>query len=229
MPFRILCADSSAIAQRGIDSLCRQHAHCRIDRFVSSRTELRQALAEEHFDVLVADSRLENVDFMADAFDIRCQMKDLRMLLFAEYRSSTLVARAVAYECYDVVFRDSPGSEFIESLQSLEQGRPPERSVLVQFRSSMTRTEWPAIPKFPFLTKRETQIVALLGLGLSNREVSLTLGIGIETTKEHMRNILRKTKQPDRTAVAVWGLKQPSLAACLPILEPAPSWVSSSA
>lgn len=186
-------------------------------------------MAEEHFDVLVADSRLENVDFMADAFDIRSQMADLRMLLFTEHRSPTVVARAVAYECYDVVFRDSPGSEFIESLQSLEQGRPPERSVLVQFRSFMTRPEWPSIPKAPFLTKRETQIVALLGLGLSNREISLTLRIGIETTKEHVRNLLRKTKQPDRTAIAVWGLKQPSLAACMPILESSSSWASSTA
>lgn len=216
MPFRILCADSSAIIQRGIDAICQQTADCRVDRFASCRDELHQALIEEHFDVLVTNCRINGMDFMEEAFELKSQLGDLRLILYTEHRNSTTIARAVAYRFYDVVFRDWPGTALTESLRSLERGQPPARSILLQYRDYMKRSDWPSLPKAPGLTKRETHIVAMLGLGLSNREISLALGIGIETTKEHVRNLLRKLKLPDRTAVAVWGLKQPVLAAIVP-------------
>ncbi|MCU0715453.1 MAG: response regulator transcription factor [Pirellula sp.] len=219
MPFRILCADSSVVIQRGIDALCQQTADCRIDRFACSRDELHQALAEEHFDVLVTNCRIDGTDFLEEAFELKSQLRDLRLILYTENRNSTTVARAVAYRFYDAVFRDGPSSVFIDSLRSLERGEPPPQSILLQYRDYMTRSDWPPLPKAPRLTKREIHIVAMLGLGLSNREISLALGIGIETTKEHVRNLLRKLKLPDRTAVAVWGLKQPALAALFPATE----------
>lgn len=218
MPFRILCADSSAVIQRGIEALCQQTSDCRVDRFASCRDDLHQALVEEHFDVLVTNCRINGMDFMEEAFELKSQLRDLRLILYTEHRNSTTVARAVAYRFYDVVFRDGPGAALTESLRSLERGQPPPQSILLRYRDYMTRSDWPILPKAPGLTKRETHIVAMLGLGLSNREISLALGIGIETTKEHVRNLLRKLRLPDRTAVAVWGLKQPMLSA----LSPAP-------
>lgn len=223
MPFRILCADSSVVIQRGIDALCQQTSDCRIDRFASCRDELHQALLEEHFDVLVTNGRLNGIDFMEEAFELKSRLRDLRLILYTEYRNPTSVARAVAYRFYDVIFRDCPGTAFADSLRSLERGQPPAQSILLQYRNYMTRSDWPTLPKAPGLTKRETHIVAMLGLGLSNREISLALGIGIETTKEHVRNLIRKLKLPDRTAIAVWGLKQPMLAALFPATDASPA------
>jgi DNA-binding NarL/FixJ family response regulator len=49
-----------------------------------------------------------------------------------------------------------------------------------------------------------------IGLGLSNKEIAKSLCISVETVKEHVQNILRKTKAADRTDAAVkavrWGL-----------------------
>jgi len=60
------------------------------------------------------------------------------------------------------------------------------------------------------LTQREVQVLRHIGLGLSNKEIAKSLSISVETVKEHVQNILRKTKAADRTDVAVkavrWGL-----------------------
>ena len=60
------------------------------------------------------------------------------------------------------------------------------------------------------LTQREVQVLRHVGLGLSNKEIAKSLKISVETVKEHVQNILRKTKATDRTDVAVkavrWGL-----------------------
>jgi DNA-binding NarL/FixJ family response regulator len=47
-----------------------------------------------------------------------------------------------------------------------------------------------------------------VALGLSNREIGRSLGISIETVKEHVQNILRKIDVADRTQAAVWAIKK---------------------
>ena len=47
-----------------------------------------------------------------------------------------------------------------------------------------------------------------LALGLSNREIAKSLGISIETVKEHVQNAYRKLDLRDRTEVAVWAVKK---------------------
>jgi DNA-binding NarL/FixJ family response regulator len=57
------------------------------------------------------------------------------------------------------------------------------------------------------LTPRETQVLRQVALGLSNREIADSLEISIETVKEHVQNLLRKTALDDRTQAAVWAIR----------------------
>jgi DNA-binding NarL/FixJ family response regulator len=57
------------------------------------------------------------------------------------------------------------------------------------------------------LTRRETEVLALLAEGKMYKEVSITLGIEMETTKKHIRNIYGKLQVQNRTeAVNKWRL-----------------------
>jgi DNA-binding NarL/FixJ family response regulator len=58
------------------------------------------------------------------------------------------------------------------------------------------------------LTNRELQVLRHVALGLSNREIGRSLGISIETVKEHVQNILRKVDANDRTQAAVWAVRR---------------------
>jgi DNA-binding NarL/FixJ family response regulator len=58
------------------------------------------------------------------------------------------------------------------------------------------------------LTRRETQVLRHVAMGLSNREIGKSLGISVETIKEHVQNILRKLDVNDRTQAAIWALKR---------------------
>ena len=57
------------------------------------------------------------------------------------------------------------------------------------------------------LTPRESQVLAHIAYGLSNDEISHTLGISVETVKEHVQKILRKLAVNDRTQAAVWAVR----------------------
>lgn len=54
----------------------------------------------------------------------------------------------------------------------------------------------------PTLTGRECDILHLVGLGLTNKEIARRLDIGIGTAKTHVHNLLRKLKLKSRAQVA---------------------------
>jgi ATP/maltotriose-dependent transcriptional regulator MalT len=65
------------------------------------------------------------------------------------------------------------------------------------------------------LTRRETEVAALIAQGLSNRQIAERLVITSRTVASHIENILEKLAFTSRTQIAVWamehGLVAPSL------------------
>ena len=57
------------------------------------------------------------------------------------------------------------------------------------------------------LTERESQVLRHIALGLSNKEIALSLKLSVDTVKEHVQNILRKLEVNDRTQAAVWAVR----------------------
>ena len=49
-----------------------------------------------------------------------------------------------------------------------------------------------AVPASALLTPKEAEILGLLGRGMSNKRIALTLGIGAETVKWHLKNLFSK-------------------------------------
>ena len=58
------------------------------------------------------------------------------------------------------------------------------------------------------LSPRELEVLAALARGRSNKEIAAKLGIGEETVKTHVSNILSKLHLADRTQAAIYGLQK---------------------
>ncbi|MBU3693515.1 MAG: two-component system response regulator NarL [Rhodocyclaceae bacterium] len=64
----------------------------------------------------------------------------------------------------------------------------------------------PQPPALTSLTGRETEILAQLAEGLSNKEIARQLGISDATVKVHIKHLLRKLNMKSRLEAAVWAL-----------------------
>lgn len=70
---------------------------------------------------------------------------------------------------------------------------------------SLTTKEYEA--KLNLLTRRERQVLILIGQGLSNSLIAQTLTISQDTVKTHVRSILEKLELSDRTQAAVFAVR----------------------
>ena len=56
-------------------------------------------------------------------------------------------------------------------------------------------------------TANELEIIKLIALGLSNKEISKALYMSVSTVKSHLENIYRKTGVNNRVLLAIFALK----------------------
>jgi DNA-binding NarL/FixJ family response regulator len=159
-------------------------------------------------DIVLMDVLMPNVDGLDALEKIRQTVPKTKVIMMSGYDNPTYIARAMALGAATYLLKDVSGKEIVATIKRVAKGetlagdtRAGDMKTFLQTRPDPKADEVP-------LTKREYQVVRNLALGLSNREIAKSLDISIETVKEHLQNVLRKLDMPDRTAVAVWAMKQ---------------------
>ena len=145
-----------------------------------------------------------------DSFDLAKQLKesnpDLKIVMLGVQDNTTYMARAASAGVNDYLLEGSTGRQIIDTIRDAANEKSPSSlssygKVLASMRD---RSSNPAVD----LTPRELQVLRHVGYGLSNDEIARSMGISVETIKEHVQNILRKMGVQDRTQAAVWAVKQ---------------------
>ena len=127
--------------------------------------------------------------------------------VYSEFDNPTFIARAVALGAVDYLLKQQPLSQVVTRIRHCAAGRPaPTDSLFGQMQAKLREVPTP-VDSLPEMTSREYQVFRHLGMGLSNREIGQSLGISVETVKEHVQNILRKLDVNDRTHAAVTAIR----------------------
>jgi DNA-binding NarL/FixJ family response regulator len=203
---RILCAENSPVTFRGISALLSTEGYSSL-LWAKTVAEIRTALASEPFDLLITELRFADGEFLDLADDFCASYPSLSILVYTQQDNPTYLARASASKLFDYVLKNMDTACLLRAIASVPTKTPTAESLLTMSTKFLGMSMHPSNPNTDHLTKRELQILTHLALGLSNKEISHTLGISLETVKEHVQNVLRKLKASDRTEAAVWALK----------------------
>ena len=169
--------------------------------------EITDNIREHRPDVLVMEVRLGGRDALKSLETVMSEFPELKVVVFSGQDNPSHIARAAALGCYEYIPKTSASETLIKAIKEASTGvETPATSLLKTTRTKMRRGS-SASDDIP-LTNRETQVLQHISMGLSNREVGKSLGISVETVKEHVQNILRKLDVNDRTQAAVWAVKR---------------------
>lgn len=208
MSITVLVADDHEVVRTGLARLL-EGSEITIVAEAENGDQAVEQTMKHNPDVVLMDIRMPETDGLMALEKIREIKPDVRIVMLSTYDNPTYVARSVALGAADYVLKDSGREELIAAIQRAASGESPsEDSILHRVKDTMSRRRERLDRSEIPLTNRELQVLRHVALGLSNREIGRSLGISIETVKEHVQNILRKIDAADRTQAAVWAIKK---------------------
>jgi DNA-binding NarL/FixJ family response regulator len=107
------------------------------------------------------------------------------------------------------VLKDSTFDDFLVTIRSVASGQkvlPPRmtQSLFSQIAKAAVRGERAETLDEVRMTRRESEVIALIGEGLSNKEIAQRLEIATHTVKSHVRNVMEKLALHTRLQIAAY-------------------------
>lgn len=212
MAIRLFIADGEPVSRIGLASFLTA-PDFKIAAEVDRAGELIQKASAESFDLILTDTAFSD----GSGFDAVAQLRQNgysgRILFFSSSSNETSFLRALSAGADSYLLKTVEPTTLIRTAKALaDRGPRYEGENLGFFAGELDRYSHPiknrARPRgVSPLTERQIQVLRCVAAGLGNKEIASVLKIKDDTVKEHIRNILRTLDVKDRTAAAVWAIR----------------------
>ena len=138
---------------------------------------------------------------------LRKALPTLKVVMIGMDPDKELFLRAVRDGIAGYVLKDATAPEVADAVRSVAENQAVCPAGLCQALFEYVARQPPAYPNLLVkhhmgLTRREQQLVEMIGRGLTNKEIAVTLGLSEQTIKNHIHRMLRKLGASDRLTAA---------------------------
>jgi DNA-binding NarL/FixJ family response regulator len=206
---RVLIADDRPIFRAGVQGMLRDFPEIDI---VGEAMTGRQAVERSRRlkpDVILMDLNMPEMGGIAATRAIKEENPDRVVLALTISEAEEDIVEMVAAGASGYVLKDVDPASLARSIQDAHAGHfqlddQLTRRVIVRLGSTLKRSRRPLAEP---LTERETQILRMVVVGMSNKAIANRLGLGEGTIKSHLRNIYRKLQVRTRAEAAAQAVQ----------------------
>jgi DNA-binding NarL/FixJ family response regulator len=207
MAIKVIVADDHEVVRAGLKSLI-DGTDIRIVAEATSGGAAHKLVMKHKPDLVLLDVRMPDGDGLNCLARIKLDQPETPVVMFSSFDNPTYIARAVALGASGYLSKSASRAEIIGAIQTAASGDSIwSRDELRRVTGALAAPRNGSDGEVP-LTKRESEVLKQLALGLTNKEIAQSLGISYETVKEHVQHILRKIGVSDRTQAAVWAVRK---------------------
>jgi DNA-binding NarL/FixJ family response regulator len=179
-----------------------------VGTYPNAETALRE-IPENWPDVLLSDihlPRMSGIECVAKLKEIRPQLQVIMLTICGDDEQifESLKAGASGY----LIKKTSP-AKILEAIQDVHAGGSPMTSSIARKVVKCFQLQKAPKPELD-LTKRETEILALMAEGKQYKEIAEDLGISALTVRTHIQHIYEKLHVRSRTEAVVRFLRSES-------------------
>jgi DNA-binding NarL/FixJ family response regulator len=138
-----------------------------------------------------------------------------KVLVLTTYDTDSDTLPAIEAGATGYLLKDAPREELFTAVRAAAEGRTVLSPAVASRLVSAVRTPGPP-PGHDALSARETEVLALVAKGTSNREIARILFISEATVKTHLTHIYAKLGVSDRAAAVAVGYDRGILGAASP-------------
>lgn len=200
-PTTVLLTDDHAVVRGALRSLLEGQEDLEVVGEAADLAAAREAIAEREPDVLVLDVNLPDGLSVDAVAELRERWPGTQIVLLTMERDLTLARRALEDGALGYLLKDAAHLELIEAVRRAAAG---ERYLTGAVAAGLEKGA--GEDRRQPLSPREAEVLRLMALGYTNREVGEQLELSVRTVETHRSHIQQKlglSSRPELTRYAL--------------------------
>ena len=206
----LLLIEDNRLLRDGIKAMLNEQPDFVVTATAPASGDVLALLLESRPQLVLLDAALGDEDSMRLLETIRKTAPEARVIVMDLIPVPQDIIEFVEAGCSGFLMKDATVEEFISTIRSVARGvrvLPPilTGTIFSHVARHAARRDPAAVREAVTMTPREREVVALIGEGLSNKEIAERLSIALHTVKSHVHNVLEKLALRTRLQVAAYA------------------------
>ncbi|MFF0837614.1 MULTISPECIES: response regulator [unclassified Streptomyces] len=205
-PIRVFLMDDHEVVRRGVRDLLNDEPDIEVIGEAGTAEQALVRIPALRPQVAVLDVRLPDGDGVSVCRELRSRMPELACLMLTSFDDEEALLDAIMAGASGYVLKQIKGSDLVTAVRTVARGQSlldPSATARLMARLRGGQTPEEAPDELPGLTVREREILALIGEGLTNRQIGGRLFLAEKTVKNHISRLLAKLGVERRVQAAV--------------------------
>lgn len=213
-PIRILLVDDHAVVRAGLRMVLESQPGLSVVGEAADRATALAIASSARPDIILLDLDLGgecSLDFLPE---LLATANGARVIALTGVRDQTVHHRSVQLGVAGLVLKENVADVLRKAIEKVHAGemwleRSLMASVITELRSAATPSPPdPVASKITTLTEREREVIALIAVGLRNKQIGDRLCVSEVTVRHHLTSIFRKLGVSDRLELAIYAHRQ---------------------
>lgn len=204
---RILLADDQDIFREGLAAMLSIEPDLEI---VGAANQGQEAIALAKTlqpQVILMDVRMPICDGVQATREIHERYPWIRILVLTTFDDDKYIFQSLQVGALGYLLKRTPASEIAAAIRSVAQGYSQLGPTIALKVFSQLKPSSSSGSTIADLSKREVEVLKLVGAGKNNQEIAQELYLSDGTVKNHVTQILSKMNLRDRIQAALWSQK----------------------
>jgi two-component system, NarL family, response regulator len=199
-PIRIMLVDDHPVIRTGLALILNNEPDMTVVAQAGSGDEALTMYWQYRPDITLMDLKMSGMTGVQAVQKIRAQAPTARLIILTSYDRDEDIYQSIRAGAMGYLVKDAPSDQIIDALREVHKGRKHfPHTITEKLAERVTMAD---------LSDRELEVLRLLAVGQSNKEIAEKLFLALGTVKYHINNILTKLEAEDRTQAVLAALKR---------------------
>lgn len=210
---RVFLCDDHTLFRQGIRKLLDLEKDIEVVGEAGNGLEMLDMLKKTGPDIILMDIGMPKMDGVNATYKVKKTLPHVNIIILTVYEDEPHIFQAIKAGAMGYLLKDVSFDELAEAIRRVYKGEALVQpviaaKVLKEFAMLDKRKMKEGDKFYNDLTEREKEILRLIALGGTNKEIAQKLGITEKTVKNHISNIFSTLHVNNRTKAAIYALEK---------------------
>jgi two-component system response regulator NreC len=206
---RILLVDDHATVRHALKLLLEREADLEVVGEAGDGDEVLERVSEVTADVIVMDLSMPGSSGLVATLRLKASRPDVAIVTLTRHADQTYLKELLRAGTLGYVLKKSPHNELLRAIRAAGAGQQyVDPSLTHHLAEPFSRLKNDRSIRASPVTARESQVLKLVSLGHSNKEVAAQLGLSVKTIELHKANAMQKLGLDGRIELLRYALRR---------------------